>query len=834
MSKNLLLALSLAFVAHPLFAANINWNVSSGEWKDSGNWNPNSVPSDSDAAWISNNGTVTITENATASYTNVGGSGTTNSTLRLNSGVTLTTTGSNSNVGSSAGYTGIAHIAGLWDATGRTVYVGAGGTGFLTLVSGGNITASSLLLGNVAGANGTATIGGSVTTTGAVTIGGSGDGNMTLSSGGSITSVAGTVGNSGNGTAKISGLWSFGTGAFTVGQNNGSLGSVTLESGGELRGSTGSAVTLGSSAGSHGEMTIKNGGNLSASSKDFYVGNGGEGELIVNSGGVLTTAVAHLGYSGADSMGTVTLNGTWTNSGTLDIAARSNGVAGSGNLTIESAGVLKSGVAYLGGSSDGAGEAIVTIKSGGSWESTDQILIGRSGNAIITVESWATLASAHASRLGVYAAGHGKAFVAGNWTIGGVSPGSSDSLRVGESGIGELTMQNGGKGSSYTVYIGSNDGSIGNMTIQNGASWSATQNVLVGEKGRGNLLIEQGGNLTTAALGSVGYSQTANGSATIRGTWTISGNDLEVGRAGVGIASIGAGGLVNVNSGSGTVYLARSDNSAIGVLNIGAAVPGGIPNAAEGAGTLNAAVVTGRTSAITTPLLNFNHTESAYEFKNTAGDGIAIQNNVAVHVYAGTTSLIAASTYTAGTQIHGGTLLVNNASGSATGTGAVQVAAGATLGGCGTISGATTVDGILSPGNSIGTLTISNDVTWNSNDAWVWELGTAGVDKSNTGVSDLLVISGGGSDFLKGTGSVFQFDFSGTGQEGWYKLITWGGTTGFSDGDFQATNLASGLSGSFEVDSGALYLNVVPEPSVVGLLVLAAAGLGAIRRRRTA
>jgi autotransporter-associated beta strand protein len=85
-------------------------------------------------------------------------------------------------------------------------------------------------------------------------------------------------------------------------------------------------------------------------------------------------------------------------------------------------------------------------------------------------------------------------------------------------------------------------------------------------------------------------------------------------------------------------------------------------------------------------------------------------------------SLTNANTYTGGTTVTKGTLLVKNKTGSATGTGAVQVNAG-TLGGTGKITGAVTVGtgsssgAILLPGNSAtkpGILTMNSALTFNS------------------------------------------------------------------------------------------------------------------------
>jgi autotransporter-associated beta strand protein len=68
----------------------------------------------------------------------------------------------------------------------------------------------------------------------------------------------------------------------------------------------------------------------------------------------------------------------------------------------------------------------------------------------------------------------------------------------------------------------------------------------------------------------------------------------------------------------------------------------------------------------------------------------------------GTLTVTAANSYGGGTQVNGGTLLVNNTSGSGTGPGAVTVTnTGSTLGGTGAITGAVTVNAgaKLAPGN---------------------------------------------------------------------------------------------------------------------------------------
>jgi hypothetical protein len=169
------------------------------------------------------------------------------------------------------------------------------------------------------------------------------------------------------------------------------------------------------------------------------------------------------------------------------------------------------------------------------------------------------------------------------------------------------------------------------------------------------------------------------------------------------------------------------------------------------------------------------------------------------------------------------------------------VSAGATLGGSGAIAGITTISGILAPGNSIGTLTVANDVTWNGSllsdgtANWKFELGEA-----NT--ADLLRITGGASEFLKGSGDVFCFDFLGSTDTGIFKLVDWESTalldgggvagTSFAATDFSYTNLGGGNTGTFKFNGSQLEFQAIPEPSAGVLMVLAGSALLVLRRRR--
>ncbi len=141
---------------------------------------------------------------------------------------------------------------------------------------------------------------------------------------------------------------------------------------------------------------------------------------------------------------------------------------------------------------------------------------------------------------------------------------------------------------------------------------------------------------------------------------------------------------------------------------------------------------------------------------------------------AGTLALTNANTYAGGTTITDGTLLANNTSGSATGTGNVNVNAG-TLGGTGSVSGLVTVNatGHIAPGSpgasieslDVGSLTLEIDSLLD------FELGAPG----SPGVtSDLLNVIN--SDGLTINGGTVNLTDAGGLAAGTYTLIDYAGT----------------------------------------------------------
>lgn len=151
-------------------------------------------------------------------------------------------------------------------------------------------------------------------------------------------------------------------------------------------------------------------------------------------------------------------------------------------------------------------------------------------------------------------------------------------------------------------------------------------------------------------------------------------------------------------------------------------------------------------------------------------------NGALVKTGDGTLSLEAANSYTAGTTVNAGTLsLGNGTSGSATGTGNVTIASGASLIGNGTLTGTASIAGTIAPSTTLGTLRLgATTIT-----------GTYRCDVDGTDY-DLIEVTGD----LTLTGATLDLDGSGSGfTEDIYPIAKW---TGTRTGTFTVVDQPSG------------------------------------------
>jgi fibronectin-binding autotransporter adhesin len=691
-----------------------------------------------------------------------------------------------------SGTTGVYSNAVTGDTTftGNLVKVGAGRWELDRTTSPGS---SSFAPGSVSVAQGTLSVGAAVSLGAAAAV--------QVDSGAVLELKGAKLANviSGAGSLVVNGL----TTSSLSGNNTGLAGGVTLASSQLLLGheaALGSgALTVSGSSGLdwtsavnslNNNVSIAAGGNLALQGKGSLAMLGalsGDGSLTKNGSGTLVLAGANT-YGGGTTVSAGTLqvgNGGATgsiagdvlNNGALafnrsDEISFTGVVSGSGRVTQSGAGTLTlSGThTYGGGTTVSAG----TLQLGNG---------GTTGSIVGNVLNNGTLAfnrSDNTSFTGVVSGtGRVAKFGAGTLTLssantyaGGTSinAGTVNAAVSGALGTGAVAVSSGATlnfngtadarnlqitlaapvGPSFDIsnVAFNNNSSAGNATFVANAYSSVTFNH---DSTAGNAVFENRGGDTTfvfsATAGNARITNFADGGTYF---WDTS-------SAGQATITNETGGQIGFNY-SATADQATIVNKAGGKVHISSlsAAAGTAIGSLEGAGD----VLLG-TKALTTGGLNTS-TEVSGVISGVGGS--------LVKVGSGTLTLSGVSTYTGGTQVNAGTLSVNNTTGSATGTGNVQVASGATFAGSGIVTGAVTIadGGSLAPGNSPGTLT-TGDLTLNSGSFLVYELGATGESL----LSDLVKVNG--NLMLDGTLNVTP-STGGSFGPGLYRLIKYTGT----------------------------------------------------------
>ena len=446
--------------------------------------------------------------------------------------------------------------------------------------------------------------------------------------------------------------------------------------------------------------------------------------------------------------------------------------------------------------------------------------------------------------------------------------------------VGTLTFGGSGGQSTATNNVILNSGSI--LTL------SGTVNVLDSGERTGNWGIHDmgtlnlGGNRTFAIAESVGFFNELNISTPITGTGAL----IKTGAGTLSLNGSGswAGGTLisggelwlNANGSlpsSGPVTINQTDGGMGAYLSLGENVSqsiGALTFGGKGAGSYSTNELELSNGSVLTlgGTVRVNDTGNPFPAMisgvgtlalggnrifdiggtSTAMTGLAVAtvisgaNQSITKIGTGTLKLEDPNTYSGGTTVSAGVLVVSNTEGSGVGTGALVIQSGALLRGSGIVGGATTIEagGILGAGGmseTAGNLTFTSGLTLNDGAIFKFKLGTAsdkisllgGVLTGAATPGSLTINLDAGTGFSAGTYTLFDFSSGGT------------RTSSFDVADFTLGTTISGYSYNLALNGGSSMLQLtasaVPEPStyaaIFGALALSAAGWHRRRARAT-
>ena len=438
------------------------------------------------------------------------------------------------------------------------VHIGDSAVGTLAVDGGSNVETYYAHLGRWAGSEGTATVSGNGSTwdiNGRFYVGHNGKGTLNILNGGAVdVSFLTRVGfrSGSEGTVTVSGIGStFDTGwsSFHVGRDG--KGTLSILDGGLVKsdhvsigehGSGSTATVSGSGSaweafgmqvGDHSAATLNilDGGQVSV---DEATSVNTTGSKIVFDNGLLETECILAGPNGLQGVGTIKTNG-WVldtdvtvSTDTLvhsfaitdpatgknisiqvdqtgpTLASVGAGYLGTGSLTINSGGLVKSDTGYMGVNYGSNGTATV-IGNGSTWE-MGWLSVGGYGTGTLSIQDGGIVRGNGDGTLGVYSNSAGTVTVSGN----GSTLELNGLFSVGGSGTGTLNIQDGGLVKSNgpgSVSIARASGTTCTATVSGyGSTWEMRGTLRVGDGGTGTLNIQDG------ALVSVGGISASVGS----------------------------------------------------------------------------------------------------------------------------------------------------------------------------------------------------------------------------------------------------------------------------------------------------------------------------------
>lgn len=593
------------------------------------------------------------------------------------------------------------------------------------------------------------------------------------------------------------------------------------------------------------DLTISGNGNLrtaSSASQSFNVPSGrtlSVDTTMSTAGGTTTVTITgggSVGFSKALSNGTSPLNIISTNNSTTTFTAGTSNItslsANSGGSVAINGATVNSNTFSTYGSSSTAGKfelqsGTVNFNAGVGTSTTDGSLIKVSGGTF-TATSVGLARTANV--------GQTNASLTSGFVVTGGTASLSANLNVGTSNSSSTARVDGG---SLTIAGTANVGNTTNtrwstLQVSNGTlDVNGTDGVQLSTNAtvaNNSQFLLTGGTTTVQAIkyGAAASLATSRGDVLVN-----SGSTLYIGSGGVSVVSANAY-TANFNANGGTIGAKANWSSSVGI-------------ALTGNSTFKAADASNAAFDIT---LNGGLSGTG-GFTKTGGGTLTLN---ASNSYSGTTTISAGSLVLGSSATISSATIINNGNFNVSAVSGFTLGSTQTISGSGSVTGAMTVSGTLSPGNSPGTLS-TGDLAWANGGDYNWQVldasGSAGADYDTvavTGTLNLSSLSAGGFNLnlwsLASTGPDVNgnaVNFNDLLNYSWILASTTGGITGFDASDFvintSAINGTSGFSnpftGSFSVgvSGNNLMLNytAVPEP---GAALFGGLGTLALLRRR--
>lgn len=572
-------------------------------------------------------------------------------------------------------------------------------------------------------------------------------------------------------------------GEISIGVNN--VGSLTIQDGAVVSANNG--INIGLNVGSNGTVTVTGAGSTwinSSVSSGLTVGNSGNGSLTISDGGAVNnSATGSIGTSSAsDSIVLVTGAGsTWTNSRNLFIGNLSNG-----RLTIENGGSVSNASGFIAAS---GGNGTVTVTDiGSTWTNSTALQVGTTSTAVLNIDNGGFVNVSTITTIASQAGSQGTLNL---------------NSTAGVQGILATTQLVGGNGTRAANFNGGILRAKANQTnFITGFSAGELQLLANG------LTIDSNGfNLVTSAVLSGTGGITKQGA----GILTLSGNNLYSGDTIISAGTLELGGGTTSGSVAGNIvnnatlqFSHTNDLSYSGAIsgtgNVIQAGTGTVillgTNSYSGLTTISSGILQigdgGTSGNISGDIANdaglvFNRADNLTYAAAISGSGSMIQSGAGKLILTGNNGA-----FTGITSVQNGTLEVNGTLG-----GNLLVTSLGILGGTGTLN-ELTVNGIIAPGHSIGTLTIAGNYTQAPGSVYEVEINPQG-QSDLINVNQTAAINGGAVEVVKEAGIYIP----GTR----YTILTAGGGVSGTYTNLSQANLPF-LNLSLNYDNNHVFLDI--------------------------